>query len=216
MIIYWIYAAAAKLRQSCPTLCDPIDRSPPGSSVPGILQARKLEWVSISFSNAQKWKVKLKHSVVSDSSRLHGLQPTRLLCPCPWDFPGKSTGLGCHCLLQLIYATLLKKKYQIYNVALTQWIFLFLKMFLKKITVNSQMIDPSFKTIQGILIEVLYLYRNLCRFMIYTHIIFILCIYIIYHIKNIWFRCLFIYIPISWITFCLLIIACRHQSKVSQ
>ena len=48
-------AAAAKSRQSCPTLCDPIDRSPPGSSVPGILQARTLEWVAISFSNAWKW-----------------------------------------------------------------------------------------------------------------------------------------------------------------
>ena len=45
-------AAAAKSRQSCPTLCDPIDGSPPGSSVPGILQARTLEWVAISFSNA--------------------------------------------------------------------------------------------------------------------------------------------------------------------
>ena len=45
-------AAAAKLLQSCPTLCDPIDRSPLGSSVPGILQARILEWVAISFSNA--------------------------------------------------------------------------------------------------------------------------------------------------------------------
>ena len=45
-------AAAAKSRQSCPTLCDPIDRSPPGSSVPGILQARTLEWVAIAFSNA--------------------------------------------------------------------------------------------------------------------------------------------------------------------
>ena len=45
-------AAAAKLLQLCPTLCDPIDRSPPGSSVPGILQARTLEWVAISFSNA--------------------------------------------------------------------------------------------------------------------------------------------------------------------
>ena len=44
--------AAAKLCQSCPTLCDPIDGSPPGSSVPGILQARTLEWVAISFSNA--------------------------------------------------------------------------------------------------------------------------------------------------------------------
>ena len=46
------YTAAAKLLQSCPALCDPIDRSPPGSSVPGILQARIVEWVAISFSNA--------------------------------------------------------------------------------------------------------------------------------------------------------------------
>ena len=53
-------AAASKSLQSCPTLCDPIDRSPPGSPVPGILQARTLEWVAISFSNAWKWKVKVK------------------------------------------------------------------------------------------------------------------------------------------------------------
>ena len=52
-------AAAAKSLQSCPTLCDPIDGSPPGSPVPGILQARTLEWVAISFSNAWKWKVKV-------------------------------------------------------------------------------------------------------------------------------------------------------------
>ena len=53
-------AAAAKSLQSCPTLCDPRDSSPPGSPVPGILQARALEWVAISFSNAWKWKVKVK------------------------------------------------------------------------------------------------------------------------------------------------------------
>ena len=53
-------AAAAKSLQSCPTLCDPIDGSPPGSAVPGILQARTLDWVAISFSNAWKWKVKGK------------------------------------------------------------------------------------------------------------------------------------------------------------
>ena len=53
-------ATAAKSLQSCPTLCDPIDGSPPGSPVPGILQARTLEWVAISFSNAWKWKVKVK------------------------------------------------------------------------------------------------------------------------------------------------------------
>ena len=52
-------AATAKLLQSCPTLCDPIDGSPPGSPVPGILQARTLEWVAMSFSNAWKWKVKV-------------------------------------------------------------------------------------------------------------------------------------------------------------
>ena len=50
--------AVAKSLQSCPTLCDPIDSSPPGSPVPGILQARTLEWVAISFSNAWKWKAK--------------------------------------------------------------------------------------------------------------------------------------------------------------
>ena len=52
--------AAAKSLQSCPTLHDPIDGSPPGSPVPGILQARTLEWVAIAFSNAWKWKVKVK------------------------------------------------------------------------------------------------------------------------------------------------------------
>ena len=50
----------AKSLQFCPTLCDPIDGSPPGSPVPGILQARTLEWVAIAFSNAWKWKVKVK------------------------------------------------------------------------------------------------------------------------------------------------------------
>ena len=52
--------AAAKSLQLCPTLWDPIDGSPPGSPVPGILQARTLEWVAISFSNTWKWKVKVK------------------------------------------------------------------------------------------------------------------------------------------------------------
>ena len=57
----------AKSLQLCPTLCDPIDSSPPGFPVPGILQARTLEWVAISFSNAWKWKVKWGCSVVSYS-----------------------------------------------------------------------------------------------------------------------------------------------------
>ena len=53
-------AAAAKSLQLCPTLCDPIDSSPPGSPIPGIFQARTVEWVAVSFSNAWKWKVKVK------------------------------------------------------------------------------------------------------------------------------------------------------------
>ena len=59
----WIWTAAAAAAKSlllCPILWDPIDGSPPGSPVPGILQARTLEWVAISFSNAWKWKVKVK------------------------------------------------------------------------------------------------------------------------------------------------------------
>ena len=91
-------AATAKSLLSCLTLGDPIDGSPPGSTVPGILQARTLEWVAISFSNAWKWKLTVKSLSRVRPSATHGLQPTRLLHP--WDFPGKSTGVGCHCLLR--------------------------------------------------------------------------------------------------------------------
>ena len=55
-----VVVCLAKSLQSCPTLCDPIDGSPPGFPIPGILQTRTLEWVAISFSNAWKWKVKRK------------------------------------------------------------------------------------------------------------------------------------------------------------
>ena len=72
-------AAAAKSLQSCLTLCDPIDGSPPGPTVPGILQARTLEWVAISFSNVWKWKVKVKSFSCVWLSWPHGLRPTRLL-----------------------------------------------------------------------------------------------------------------------------------------
>ena len=76
-------ATAAKSLQPCLTLCNPINGTPPGVSVPGILQARTLEWVAISFSNAWKWS----RSVVSDSSWPHGLHPTRLLHP--WVFQAR-------------------------------------------------------------------------------------------------------------------------------
>ena len=83
-------AAAAKSLQLCRTLCDPIDGSPPGSAIPGILQARTLEWVAISFSSSWKWKVK-------------SLSRVRLLAT-PWTaayqappsmlFSRQSTGVG--------------------------------------------------------------------------------------------------------------------------
>ena len=128
-----LYAAAAatavtasKLLQSCPTLCDPIDGSPPGFPIPGILQARTLEWVAISFSNAWKWKVNVKllssvwlfatpwtaayqappsmgfsrqeywSGVPSPSP--HGLYS-------PWNSPGQNTGVGSLSLLQQIFPT---------------------------------------------------------------------------------------------------------------
>ena len=94
------YAAAAKSLLSCLTLCDPRDGSPPGSPVPRILQARTLEWVAISFSNAWKWKMKVKS--------LSRVRPSAtpwtaaFQAPPSMDFPGKSTGVGCHCLLRFV------------------------------------------------------------------------------------------------------------------
>ena len=85
-------------RFSCVQLCHFIDGSPPGSAIPGILQARTLEWVAISFSSAWKWKVKVKSLSRVQLLATCGLQPTRLLRP--RDSPGKNTGVGCHFLLQ--------------------------------------------------------------------------------------------------------------------
>jgi len=96
--MYCIAAAAAKSLQSCPTLCDPIDGSPPGSPVSGILQARTLEWVAISFSNAWKWKVKGKS--LSCVWLLATPRTAAYQAPPSMDFPGKGTGVGCHCLLR--------------------------------------------------------------------------------------------------------------------
>ena len=89
--------AAAKLLQLCPTLCNPIDGSPPGSPFPGILRARTLEWVAISFSNAWKWKVKVKS--LSRIWLLATPWTAAYQAPHPWDFLGKSTGVGDQCHL---------------------------------------------------------------------------------------------------------------------
>ena len=88
-------APAAKSLQSCLTPCGPTDSSPPGSSVPGILKARTLECVAMSFSNAC---MHAKSPQLCPTLRPHGQQPTRFLHP--RDSPGKNTGVGCHFLLQ--------------------------------------------------------------------------------------------------------------------
>ena len=113
-----------EVAQSCLTLSDPMDCSLPSSSIRGIFQARVLEWGAFSelaqghinelilesklkiltlHSLFQFSSVQFSRSVVSDSLRPHGLSTTRLLHP--WDFPGKSTGVGCHFLLQRIFPT---------------------------------------------------------------------------------------------------------------
>ena len=91
------HAAAAKSLQSCPTLCDPTVGSPPGSAIPGILQARTLEWVAISFSDAWKWKVKVK--LLSRVRLLATPWTAAYQAPSSMGFSSKSTGVGYHCLL---------------------------------------------------------------------------------------------------------------------
>ena len=83
----WTAATAAKSLQSCLTLCDPKDDSPSGSTFPGILQARTLEWVAVSFSNVWKWSRSVFNLATPWTAAY------RLLCP--WDFPGKSWTAAC-------------------------------------------------------------------------------------------------------------------------
>ena len=89
----------AKSPQSCPTLCDPRDGSPPGSPVPGILQARALEWVAISFSNAWKWEVKVKS--LSRVQLFSTPWTAAYQAPPSMGFSRQEYWSGCHCLLQV-------------------------------------------------------------------------------------------------------------------
>ena len=95
-------AAAAKSLQSCPTLCSPIDGSPLGSSIPGILQARTLEWVAISFSNPWKWKVKVKSLSCVWPSVTPWTAPFQ--APPSMGFSRQEYWSGCHCLLWPFHA----------------------------------------------------------------------------------------------------------------
>ena len=88
----------AKSLQSCPTLCDPTDGSPPGSPIPEILQARTLEWVAISFSNALKWKVKVK--LLSCVRLLETPWTAAYQAPPSMGFSRQEYWNGLHCLLR--------------------------------------------------------------------------------------------------------------------
>ena len=101
-IVWGMYAA--KSLQSCPTLCDPIDSSPLGSSVPGVLQARILEWVAISFSNAWKWKVKVK--LLSRAWLLATPWTAAYQAPPSMGFSRQEYWSGYHCLLDGRYSSL--------------------------------------------------------------------------------------------------------------
>ena len=93
-------AAAAKSLQSCPTLCDPIDGSPPGFAIPGILQAKTLEWVAIAFSNAWKWKVKVKS--------LSSVRPFATPWTAAYQAPPSSYFIPIHFVLLLLYRSRVK------------------------------------------------------------------------------------------------------------
>ena len=112
-------AAAAKSLQSCPTLCDPIDSSPPGSPVPGILQATTLEWVAISFSNAWKWKVKVKS--LSHFLLLATPWTTAYQAPLSMGFSRQEYWVGCHCLLRALILYTSKVMLKILQARLQQY-----------------------------------------------------------------------------------------------
>ena len=109
----------AKSLQSCPTLCNLVDCSPPGSSVHGILQARILEWIAISFfTHIGRWVLFhwchlgspniVQAAVLSRSAVSYSLQPVDCNLPAssvPGDSPGKNPGVGCHALLQGVFPT---------------------------------------------------------------------------------------------------------------
>ena len=128
-------AAAAKSLQSCPTLCDPIDSSPQGSPVPGILQARILEWIVISFSNAWKWKMKVKSlghvqllatmDLSPPGSSIHGFIQARVLewiaiafslLLIGWTFVGKVMSLLFNMLSRLVITFLPRSSVQFSSV----------------------------------------------------------------------------------------------------
>ena len=109
-----VAAAAAKSLQSCPTLCDPKDRSPPGPAVPGILQARTMEWVAISFSNAWKWKVKVKS--LSHVRLLATPWTAAYQAPLPMGFSRQEYWSGVPLPSERIYKALLYMQEIIFNI----------------------------------------------------------------------------------------------------
>ena len=151
-------ASAAKSLQSCPTLCDPIDGSPPGSPVPGILQARTLEWVAISSSNAWKWKEKVKslsrvQLVVTPSTAAYQAPPSM-------DFPGKSTGVECHCLLPDTWWILVNNVY-----GLSIWVCLMFSHDSTEVICFGQEYHRGDKGIRAYMILICFIFGDLVSFL---------------------------------------------------
>ena len=152
-------AAAAKSLQLFPTLCDPIDGSPTGSPVPGTLQARTLEWVAISFSNAWKWKVKVKvtqscptlHDPMDCSppgSSVHGIFQARVLEWGAITFSGRAglvvMNFFSFCLSgELLISPFLKDIFAWYGILVSRFFFLTLEIY-----------HPTSSVLQGVCWEI--------------------------------------------------------------
>ena len=120
--MYQVYAIRSRLlllllsRFSCVRLCATPETAA-HQAPPSLEFSRQAYWSGLPFPSPmhESEKSKWSRSVMSDSSRSHGLQPTRLLHP--WDFPGKSTGVGCHCLLQMPSARIFKYTIQLFKLS---------------------------------------------------------------------------------------------------
>ena len=168
--------AAAKSLQLCPTLCDPIDGSPPGSTVPGILQAGTLEWVAISFSNARKWKVKVKSlsrvrlfttpwsSWSSDSSQLpgssvHGSPQARVLQWECWDWESNSTVVLCQVITSGLppFTGFLELSSPLPWAGISAWVFsesrAWTQVCMEVVILESDPLEPEGKTSKGVVVR---------------------------------------------------------------
>ena len=148
-IIFIWSSTASKSLQLCPTLCNPIDSSRPGSPVPGILQARTLEWVAISFSNAWKWKVKVKS--LSRARLLATTWTAAYQAPLSMRLSRQEYWSGCHCLLHYMIET------NIYTIYVHYIVHTYIILYIYSIpaTIYSNRRDAEFSRVRVIALHVL-------------------------------------------------------------